>query len=107
MKVVYISSPYTLGDVAKNVKVQMDAAHRIMDLGHCPIWPLASHFLHIDRARPVRDWMEVDIELVKRSDVVLRLPGESAGADEEVMEALKADVPVCYTWASLEEELQP
>lgn len=105
MKVIYIASPYTIGDVAANVAVQVEAAHRIMDLGHCPIAPLLSHFLHIHRQRDYRDWIACDIELVKRCDIVLRLPGESSGADGEVRMAMAWGIDVCEGWDELEIEL--
>jgi hypothetical protein len=37
MKIVYIASPYTVGDVAVNVKTQMDTADSLIEKG-CPIW---------------------------------------------------------------------
>ena len=33
---VYIASPYTLGDVAVNVKNQIDAANELLELGYLP-----------------------------------------------------------------------
>ena len=102
MKVIYIASAYTVGDVAANVAVQMEAAHRIMDMEHCPIAPLLSHFLHLYQQRPYQDWINVDLELIKRCDIVLRLPGVSSGADGEVQLALQCNIPVCYGWSKLE-----
>ncbi len=32
---------------------------------------------------PHQTWMEIDEPMVRRSDVLLRLPGESMGADQE------------------------
>ena len=101
MKVIYIASPYTKGDVAENVRIQMDAAHRIMDAGHCPIAPNLSHFLHMHRARPYEDWMKIDFELINRADLVLRLDGASAGADREVNHANRIGVKVIFGWDSL------
>ena len=80
----------------------MDAAHRIMDLGHSPIAPLLSHFLHIHRPRPYKDWLEADEAFVAKSDILLRLPGESSGADTEVVWAEKYDVLVAMGWEELE-----
>jgi len=37
MKIVYIASPYTVGDVAVNVKTQMDTADSLIEKGYCPI----------------------------------------------------------------------
>ena len=33
MKIVYIASPYTVGDVAVNVKTQMDTADSLIEKG--------------------------------------------------------------------------
>ena len=100
--IIYISSPYTIGDVAENVHVQIAASHRIMDMGHSPAWPLSSHFLHMFRQRSYEDWLRVDLELVPTAHVLLRLPGKSAGADREILEAHEHNVPVVYGWKELE-----
>lgn len=101
MKVIYIASPYTLGDVAANVAVQLEAAHKIMDAGHCPVAPLMSHYLHIHRQRPYQEWIDVDLALIPKMDIVLRLPGESKGADGEVALARKLGIPVVFGWDAL------
>lgn len=107
MKVIYISSPYTIGNCAKNVRVQIEAAHRIMDMGHCPIAPLLNHYLEVHRYRPDEDWMVCDLELVRRCDAVLRLPGESKGADRETALADELDIPVLRSWDELDLWLTP
>lgn len=100
-KIIYIASPYTLGDVAENVAVQKDAAHRILDLGHCPIAPLLSHYLHIYRQRPYQDWLEMDLVIIPRIDILLRLPGTSSGADKEVAVAIEHQRVVAFGWEEL------
>lgn len=94
---VYIASAYTKGDVAVNVKRQIDIANELMDLGYCPIIPLMSHFQHLVHPRPYEDWIRVDNELVLRSDIVLRIPSESSGADAEVQLAIKNNIPVVFS----------
>jgi len=96
MKLVYIASPYTIGDVAENVAVQEEAAHLILDKGHVPIVPLLSHYLHIRRQRPYEDWIRMDLAILPKADVVLRLPGLSSGADQEVEYAKELGIPVVY-----------
>jgi len=96
MKVVYIASPYTVGDVAANVKRQIDIASHLMNRGFCPIAPLLSHFIQIQHPRPYENWIEIDFELVRRCDVVLHLRGVSDGADREVAFAKKIGKPVVY-----------
>lgn len=107
MKVIYIASPYTLGDQAQNVAIQKDAAHTILDWGHCPIAPLLTHYLHIRRQRPWDEWMKMDLTLVKKSDLLLRLPGESRGADMEVAHAKDQGIPVAFGWVELSNLLHP
>lgn len=94
---VYIASPYTLGDVAVNVKIQIDTADELMNYGFAPFVPLLAHFQHLIHARPYQDWVNVDLEWVKHCDCVLRLDGESNGADEEVRLANSIGKRVFYS----------
>ena len=100
---VYIASPYTIGDVAVNVKRQLDCADELMNLGFAPFAPLYSHFQHMAHPRPYTDWIKVDLEWVASCHCLLRLEGESTGADGEVAHAEKLGIPVFY---SIEEILQ-
>jgi len=100
--IIYIASPYTVGEPADNVHVQLEAAHRILDMGHCPVAPLLSHYLHIHRPRPYNDWMNMDLAIIPRVDILLRLPGASHGADREVALARRLRVPVAHGWDQLE-----
>ena len=52
---VYIASLYTKGDVAVNVKRQIDAAHEVMNNGFAPFVPLYSHFQHMVHPRPYEE----------------------------------------------------
>lgn len=94
---VYIASPYTKGDVAVNVKRQIDCYEELMTLGYAPFAPLWSHFQHLVHPRPYEDWCEVDLVWVLACDVVLRLDGESKGADVEVEYAKEHNIPVFYS----------
>lgn len=93
----YIASPYTIGDAAVNVRAQMVAAHNLMDLGISPYAPLLSHFLHLHQPRQYEDWMAVDLAFLPMCDCVLRLPGESIGADRETSRAEMLGIPVFKT----------
>lgn len=101
MRVVYIASPYTIGDVAVNVKAQMDIANALINLGYCPYAPLLSHFLHMNNPQPYERWMDIDFEMVTRCDIVLRLPGNSSGADREVCFAKSKNIPVVFSLSEL------
>ena len=101
MKKVFISSPYTIGDVAVNVKIQMDAADELITLGFAPFAPLMSHFQHMAHPRPYEDWTRLDLEWLKVCNAILRLPGESKGADREVELARSLGMPIYYSIAEL------
>jgi nucleoside 2-deoxyribosyltransferase len=94
---VYIASPYTIGDVAVNVKRQLDTANELMNEGYNPFVPLYSHFQHMIHPRPYEDWVKIDLEWVSSCDCVLRLSGESKGADGEVDYAKGLGIPVVYS----------
>ena len=102
MKKIYIASPYTRGDVAVNVKFQMDIADELIYLGYAPFVPLYSHFQHMVHPRPYEQWVGLDLEWVESCDCLLRLGGVSLGADQEVWFAEKHDIPVFYSITELE-----
>lgn len=91
---VYIASPYTIGDPQENVDRQRHYANILIDHGFAPFWPLSSHYLHELIERDYETWMELDIEWLLQCDCVLRLPGESSGADREVEIAIDNNIPV-------------
>jgi hypothetical protein len=91
---VYVASPYTKGDIAVNVRRQIDCADELMNLGFAPFLPLLAHFQHLIHPRPYDNWIAVDLEWIKCCDAMLRLSGESIGADLEVKKAKEWDIPV-------------
>ena len=96
MITVYIASPYTRGVPLDNVNISFDAALELIDLGFAPYPPLYSHYLEERSPKPYETWTTLDKEWVLRCDCLLRLPGESSGADAEVELAIKNDIPVFY-----------
>lgn len=86
---VYIASPYTIGNQAENVRRSMDAFYELVKLGYCPFSPLLSHFQHMVHPLPYDKWLEIGMEWLGVCHCVLRLPGESSGADIEVKTARK------------------
>ena len=94
---VYIASPYTLGDVAQNVRESMRVWDELFSAGFAPFAPLWSHFQHLVFPRPYEDWMAADDEWIGACDVLLRLPGESKGANREVCRARELGIPVVHS----------
>jgi len=94
---IYIASPYTIGDVAVNVKRSIYAAEELIAHGYAPYCPLLSHFHHMIHPNDYETWMDVGLTWLVRCDAVLRLTGESKGADIECQIALEGGIPVFYT----------
>ncbi len=99
---VYIAGPIRKGDLGDNIANAFEAFYALKNAGYSPICPHLSCFL--DTPRNVRtslfydgtgkafatvpgvtfdEWMEIDLSIVAKCDAVLRLDGESEGADRE------------------------
>lgn len=94
---VYIASPYTKGDVAVNVRESFLVADNLAMRGYLPFPPLFSHFWHFLVPHPYKFWTDIDLSWVLRCDCVLRMPGESSGADAEVEFAKRNGIPVYFS----------
>ena len=107
--IVYIAGPLSATPGRSqwdNVRAAMKAAHEVMDAGGAPQCPHLFHFLEVEKARPYEEWMEVDLALLRRCDVLWRLPGASPGADREVQAAVEDFwVPVVHSIEEVREAL--
>jgi hypothetical protein len=101
MKRVYIASPFTIGDPSVNVRRQIDAAEELINAGFYPYLPLLSHYQDIVFPHDYETWMRLTGVWLSVCNALLRLPGESPGADREVALALKLGIPVFYSIAEL------
>jgi hypothetical protein len=96
--IIYIASPYTIGDNFVNVQRQIDAANELLDNGFVPFSPLLqSVYLNAQKERDYHLWLDNDYAFIERFDGVLRLEGESKGGDGEVSKAHSIKVPVFKT----------
>lgn len=119
-KRVYIAGPISKGCMLHNIQQAEEAFFALARAGlapWCPHWSVYAksavrHEVNLSvgpfsfvyasaAAQPPgtthEDWMGVDLPWVRVSDAVLRLPGESVGADAEVVEAVSAGIPVFHT----------
>jgi hypothetical protein len=94
---VYIASPYSIGDKEENVRVQMECGLQLLDLGFTPYVPLVTHYMELISPRDYNVWLDNCLEWLVVCDIVLRLPGESIGADIEVAYAEQHKIPVVYS----------
>jgi hypothetical protein len=91
---VYVAGPYTQPDPAVNTRTALRAGDRLWDAGAVPIVPHLTHLWHLVEPQPYAHWLALGRELLTRCDALLRLPGASPGADEEVALAKALDIPV-------------
>lgn len=103
---VYIAGPISRGDLQQNVQQACQAGIRLMKAGIPVIVPHLTCYMGqvydgqgaipevLPRGTVIEDWYGMSLAEVRRCDAVLRLPGESRGADLEVEEMEKKGGPV-------------
>lgn len=96
MKYIYIAGPYTKGDVVKNVHAAIIAAENLIERGYIPYVPHLTHFWHFAIHHNIEFWYKYDLAWLAKCDALLRLPGESHGADEEIRFAKDHNIKVYY-----------
>src|SRR5580698_8684524 len=111
MKRVYIAGPITKGDLLNNVQQADKAFADLVKAGFAPFNPMWSVYggavfrdsggnVMAEATRNSKleltheDWLGIDLPWVEMADAVLRLPGESAGADRETAHATANCIPV-------------
>ena len=92
---VYVAGPYSSNPEA-NVGRAMAVWHELKDLGFHPYLPHLSHFLHLVRPRAYEEWLAYDLIELRLCHALLRLDGNSAGADLEVEEAGRMAIPIVF-----------
>lgn len=94
MLLVYIAGPLTKGDRIENIRKAVLTAARVRDRGHLPFVPHIYDLWDLIDHHHYEYWMEMDLDWVRVSNIVLRLEGESSGADREVALAKELGIPV-------------
>jgi len=97
IRYVFVAGPMTGdGETAflTNIKLGIDAAQELLNNGFVPFSPhthLAWALVHMNNPRR---WKQLDFNWLERCDALLRLPGESEGADAEMNKAVNLGIPV-------------
>jgi hypothetical protein len=121
MKLVYIAGPITRGNQWHNGEQAGDAMLLLMKAGVAVINPMLSMWCGVEgevvkkfdpdatelipvgpsakahggfRELSHQAWLDMDFEIIRRCDAVLRLPGDSTGADAETAHAATLNIPV-------------
>ena len=98
---IYIAGPYTFPDPVENTRTACRAGDAVWAAGGCPVVPHLSMLWHVFSPADYQTWLDRDLGLLARCDAVLRLPGESAGADLECAYAREHETPVIDAEASV------
>lgn len=109
----YVAGPMSKGEMIDNISQALKAGARLREKGIIPLIPhlnafesflVKTHgegFANTQSANSTADyagWLQDDFALIERAaDSVLRLPGESYGADREVEFAQSLGIPVFRT----------
>jgi hypothetical protein len=94
---VYIAGPYSQGVVAENIRNAVLAGEAVLSLGAIPYIPHLTHTWELLHPHPYDFWIEYDLHWLPLCHALLRLPGDSKGADGEVAEAQRLGIPVFYS----------
>lgn len=113
MRVVYIAGPYagpthdgkSYYEISRNILEAREWAKRVIEAGAFPFTPhLNSYHMELDVGRSADWWREADLEILRRCDAILLIPGwqESKGAKMEYEFALANHIPLLYSIDVLE-----
>lgn len=91
---VFVSAPYSDGDTAVNVRAAIDAADKLLENGFTPFLPHLFHFWHLIHPHDREEWMKLDMAWLRQCEALIRLPGNSPGADVEEQQAKRWGIPV-------------
>ena len=97
---VFIAGPMsTSGEPGPNLNAAAVAAAELLLAGFFPFVPHVTWILHAIRPDvAVNTWQRWDEYWLRSCDAVLRLPGESRGADEECKLAERIGTPI-FVWS--------
>lgn len=91
---VYVSGPITKGNRTHNFAQAAEAQRLLMLAGFAVLNPMLS-MMHPDSENiDYKLWLASDLPWVQVADYVVRLPGESNGADIETAHARRHGIPV-------------
>jgi len=98
---IYISGPITKGDREANFQQAADAQKALIAAGFAVLNPMLTMRLPDAFAIGHDTWIANDLPWVAVADAVLRLPGESRGANIEGEHAAIHGIPVFHDAAEL------
>lgn len=93
---IYVAGPIT-GDPHGCVRRALPAFDWLTSNGAVPFLPQLTVIAEMIQPRHYEAWMTYDLDVIDRCDALVRLPGDSPGADREVTHAHQRGLPV-FAW---------
>ena len=94
---IYVAGPFTVPCPSTNTHKAIQAGQSLRDYGFIPFVPHVSMLWDTVIPNSYETWLEWDFEWVKVCDGLVRLQGESSGADREVELANSLGMPVFFS----------
>jgi len=91
---VYVAGPLTRGDQLLNIRKAIDVGDHIQSIGYNAFIPHLSCQWHMTHAHGYEWWMKWCLSWLETCAAIVRIPGESSGADREVARARELGIPV-------------
>ena len=112
---IYVASPYGRRIKArhkqreKNVQDSIEAGRELILKGHTPFLPLLYHYVHKDWHKTLSEdrWHWLCVAWLAHCQAILRLPGKSWGADNEVEVGKAMGLKIFYDISEVPNESNP
>lgn len=107
---LYIAGPIRKGNLADNIQKATDVACAFAKLGYAPFVPHLSCYFDgpdgecsnsascvqpkAENRLNAEEWIRIDLAWVEAADILIRIRGESAGADAEIAHAKEHGIMV-------------
>jgi hypothetical protein len=102
LRYVYLAGPITKGSPFDNVRKAIEVGDNLLRHGFLPHIPhLTALWAMVAGDKPWDVWLAFDEKWLLKCDCLLRIDGESLGADREVEFAKQCGIPVFYSMSDL------
>lgn len=103
MKYVYVAGPITKGDTLLNIRKGVQVGSELLRRGFAPLISHLDFYAYMlePDAWEYEKVLQHDFNWLLRCDAMLRIPGESAGADREEAFCNENGIPVFHSLEDL------
>lgn len=107
---IYVAGPISIGNRDTNIDNAVNAGKELFKLGYAPFVPHLYDPIEGNATLGSTEYeeaLQMDFNFIAVCDGILRLPGESSGADREVAFAQSVDIPVFTTVSDIRAAIFP